>query len=90
MSRGRNLKGSDPPLFVGEDASEAVRSKQKGLLSLQNSLRSEHKRAMIRHDKLRTEVGTFTFDLKKQEIVKLDSIPVSTSSFRTEVENLEA
>ncbi|WP_419595870.1 hypothetical protein, partial [Thiolapillus sp.] len=77
MSRARNLKGSDPPLFVRDDVSEAVRSKQKGLLPLRNSLRDDHKRAVIRYDKLRTDVGTFTFDLKKQEIVKLDSTPVS-------------
>uniref|UniRef100_UPI003AF85C4B hypothetical protein n=1 Tax=Thiolapillus sp. TaxID=2017437 RepID=UPI003AF85C4B len=32
---------------------------------------------VIRYDKLRTDVGTFTFDLKKQEIVKLDSTAVS-------------
>ena len=77
MSRARNLRGSDPPLFVRDDVSEAVRSKQKGLLPLRNSLRDDLKRAVIRYDKLRTDVGIFTFDLKKQEIVKLDSTPVS-------------
>ena len=76
MSRARNLKGSDPPLFDRDDVSEAVRSKQKGLLPLRNSLRGEHKRAVIRY-KLRSDVGTFTFDLKSREIVKLDSTAVS-------------
>ena len=76
MSRARNLEGSNPLLFVREDVSEVVRNKQKGFLPLRNSLRADNKRAVIRHDKLRTEVGTFTFDLKKQEIVKLDPTPV--------------
>ena len=73
MSRARNLEGSNPLLFVREDVSEVVRNKQKGLLPLRNSLRADNKRAVIRHDKLRTEIGTFTFDLKRQEIVKLDT-----------------
>ena len=80
MSRARNLKGSNPPLFVREDVSEVVRNKQKGLLPLRNSLRADNKRAVIRHDKLRTEIGTFTFDLKRQEIVKLDPTPVGNGA----------
>ena len=44
---------------------------------MRNSLRDDHKRAVIRYDKLRTDVGTFTFDPKKQEIMKLDFTPVS-------------
>ena len=35
---------------------------------------------MIRHDKLCTEVSTLTFDLKKQEFMKLDPTPVGTSA----------
>ena len=67
MSRARNLKGSGPPLFVRDGVSEAARSKQKGLLPLRNLLRDNHGRALIRYDKLRTEVGTSTFDQRSKK-----------------------
>ena len=35
-------------------------------------MREDGKRAVIRHDKLRSEEGTFTFDLKHEDIVKID------------------
>ena len=48
MSRARNLKGNGPTLFVREDMSQTVRSKQKGLLQLKKLLRADNKRVVIR------------------------------------------
>ena len=76
-------------MFVRDDVSEAVRSKQKGLLPLRNSPRDVHNRTVIRYDKLRTDVVTFTFDLKKQEIVRLDSTPVSIGTFTFDLKKQE-
>ena len=70
MSRARELKGSS--VYVREDASDRVRQKQRGLIPLMKTMREDGKRAVIRHDKLRSEEGTFTFDLKHEEIVKVD------------------
>ena len=70
LSRARELKGSS--IFVHGDVSDRVRQKQRGLMSLMKTMRSDGKRAVIRHDKLRSEEGTFTFDINQQEIVKVD------------------
>ena len=55
------------PIYVREDVSEAVRRKRSGLAPLLKQFRDDGKRAKLRHDKLVTEDGTFTFDLKRQE-----------------------
>ena len=47
MSCARNLKSSNPLLFIREDMSEVVRNEQKGLLPLRNSLRADNKRAVL-------------------------------------------
>ena len=70
VSRARELKGSS--VYVREDASDRVRQKQRGLIPLMKTMREDGKRAVIRHDKLRSAEGTFTFDLKHEEIVKVD------------------
>ena len=70
VSRARELKGSS--VYFRADASDRVRQKQRGLIPLMKTMREDGKRAVIRHDKLRPEEGTFTFDLKHEEIVKVD------------------
>ncbi|KAK7485448.1 hypothetical protein BaRGS_00023258 [Batillaria attramentaria] len=60
------------PVSVSEDVSALVRSKQKGLVPLKRELRKKGKKANIRFDKLHTDDGVYTFDLKNQQVLKLD------------------
>ena len=54
-------------IYVREDFPEAVRRKRSGLTPLLKQFRDDGKRAKLRHDKLVTENGAFTLDLKRQE-----------------------
>ena len=68
LSHSRELRATESPIYVREDFSEAVRRKRSGLIPLLKQFRDVyHKRAKLRHDRLVTEDGTFTFDLKRQE-----------------------
>jgi hypothetical protein len=72
LSKAKHLKGSD--IYIKEDVSKRLRQKQAGLRSMMTSMREDGKRAMLSHDKLKTEEGTFTFDLERQQIQKVDDI----------------
>jgi len=70
LSRAKQLKGTD--IFIREDLSKRLRQKQNGLKPLMTSLRNDGKRAVLSHDKLKTEEGTFTFNIEKQQIEKIN------------------
>ncbi|KAK7502879.1 hypothetical protein BaRGS_00005828 [Batillaria attramentaria] len=70
MSNVRKLK--DTKYSVQEDVSPTVRAKQKGLVDMKRSLRSDNKRANIRYDKLYTDDGIYTFDLQTERIVLVE------------------
>ena len=72
LSHSRELRETDSSIYVREDFTETVRRKRSGLTPLLNQFRDDGKRAKLRHDKLITEDGTFTFDLKRQEYQKLE------------------
>ena len=69
LSHAKFLKGSS--ISVREDVSLAVREKQKHLVPLMKDLREKKNKAKLRHDKLVTSKGVFTYDLKTKEVVKL-------------------
>jgi len=70
MSLGRLLKGSS--LSMRPDTSKTVRDKVRGLVALKQSYRKDNKKAFIRHDKLFTPDGIFTFNLDTQCVEKLN------------------
>ena len=81
LSHSRELRATESPIYVREDFSEAVRRKRSGLTPLLKQFRDDGKRAKLRHDKLVTEDGTFTFDLKRQEYQRVE--PRSRSAATT-------
>lgn len=72
LSHSRELRAVDSPVYVREDFSETVRRKRAGLTPLLNQMRDDGRRAKLRHDKLITDDGTFTFDLKRQQYQKME------------------
>ena len=84
LSHSRELRATESPIYVREDFSEAVRRKRSGLIPLLKQFRDVyHKRAKLRHDRLVTEDGTFTFDLKRQEYQRVEprSRPAATTRY---------
>lgn len=73
LSKCKQLKGT--AVSVSEDVSAMVRSKQKGLVPLKRELQKQGKKARIRFDKLHSDEGVFTFDLRSQTLKKLSSYP---------------
>ena len=72
LSHSRELRATESPIYVREDFSEAVRRKRSGLTPLLKQFHDDGKRAKLRHDRLVTEDGTFTFDLKRQEYQRVE------------------
>ncbi|KAL8569802.1 hypothetical protein ACOMHN_006528 [Nucella lapillus] len=84
LSCGNRLKGTN--ISMREDFSQAVRRKRQGLFSLQKSFKNDGKRAVLNFDKLKTEDGTYTFDLSDNTIIKLPAkttVPVMPRRFNS-------
>jgi hypothetical protein len=59
-------------IFIGEDFSQTVQEKRRGLRSLQRELWQKGYTAKLRYDKLVTRTAAFTYDLETQEYIRLD------------------
>ncbi|KAL8569604.1 hypothetical protein ACOMHN_057171 [Nucella lapillus] len=84
LSCGNRLKGTN--ISMREDFSQAVRRKRQGLFSLQKTFKNDGKRAVLNFDKLKTEDGTYTFDLSDNTIIKLPAkttVPVMPRRFNS-------
>ena len=73
LSHTKELRATESPVYVREDFTESVRRKRSGLAPLMKQMREDGNQAKLRHDKLITDVGTFVYDLKRQEYQKLKS-----------------
>jgi hypothetical protein len=61
----------DSTLSIREDYSKDVSARRKGLMGLYKQLRSNKQRATLRADRMYTDEGVFTYDLQRQEIIRL-------------------
>ncbi|KAL8574923.1 hypothetical protein ACOMHN_063617 [Nucella lapillus] len=84
LSCGNRLKGTN--ISMREDFSQTVRRKGQGLFSLQKTFKNDGKRAVLNFDKLKTEDGTYTFDLSGNTIRTLPAkttVPVMPRRFNS-------
>jgi regulator of replication initiation timing len=68
----KNLASSNSGVSVREDFSQTVRVKRSGLVQMMKALRADGKRAKLSFDRLLSDEGTFTYDVVKKQIVRLD------------------
>jgi hypothetical protein len=68
----KNLASSNSGVSVREDFSQTVRVKRSGLVQMMKALRADGKRAKLSYYRLLSDEGTFTYDVVKKQIVRLD------------------
>ena len=73
LRHGRELKQINSPVSVREDLTETTRRKRKGLTPLMNQLRDDGMWAQLKKDRLVTDDGEYTFDLRQQQIQKTET-----------------
>ncbi|KAL8568617.1 hypothetical protein ACOMHN_032273 [Nucella lapillus] len=70
LTHARQLPASSR-LSIREDFSKEVSNRRKGLIAFYKELRSERRRATLRADRLFSNDGIYSFDIQRQEIIRV-------------------